>query len=205
MFRLFYTRKYKVLETLHPSTENVRRSILVRSDIYRYSLNKSEFWCILVSTCPSVRLFGPKLTSELRPFFTSYLGHIVLAFTNALLYVTGISFLQNHFVSLTLRPGGAYVFRPDTFLVLHAFTYTLTGNQNDLLGNQFSKLMWNSELYIDDDLLHCLDNDSKQNYSYIYIYITYPKYSRLTSYITVQTLSQRHDNLITYLNAHFDK
>ena len=63
------------------------------------------------------RLFGQKLTSELRPFFTSYLGHIVLAFTNALLYVTGISFLQNHFVSLTLRPGGAYVFRPDTFLV----------------------------------------------------------------------------------------
>ena len=63
------------------------------------------------------RLFGQKLTSELRPFFTSYLGHIVLAFTNVLLYVTGISFLQNHFVSLTLRPDGAYVFRPDTFLV----------------------------------------------------------------------------------------
>ena len=67
------------------------------------------------------RLIGPKLTSELRPFFTSYLGHIVLAFTIALLYVTGISFLQNPFVSLTLRPGGAYVFRPDTFLVVSYF------------------------------------------------------------------------------------
>ena len=70
----------------------------------------------MVSLC-SARLLGPKLRSELRQYFTSYLGHIVLAFTNALLYVTGIPFLQNHFVSLTLRPGGAYVFRPDTFLV----------------------------------------------------------------------------------------
>ena len=98
----------------HYSSETVRRSIL----IFIYVIPNILKLCTLVSACPSARLFGPKLTSELRPFFTSYLGHIVLAFTNALLYVTGISFLQNHFVSLTLRPGGAYVFRPDTFLVL---------------------------------------------------------------------------------------
>ena len=97
----------------HYSSETVRRSIL----IFIYVIPNILKLCTLVFACPSARLFGPKSTSELRPFFTSYLGHIVLAFTNALLYVTGISSLQNHFMSLTLRPGGAYVFRPDTFLV----------------------------------------------------------------------------------------
>ena len=96
----------------HYSSKTVRRSIL----IFIYVIPNILKLCTLVSACPSARVFGPKLTSELTPFSTSYLGHIVLAFTNALLYVTGISFLRNHFVSLTLRPGGAYVFRPDTFL-----------------------------------------------------------------------------------------
>ena len=104
----------------HYSSKTVRRSI----SIFIYVIPNILKLCTLVSACPSARLFGPKLTSQLRPFFTSYLGHIVLAFTNALLCVTGISFLQNHFVSLTLRPGGAYVFRPDTFLVIRYFPIT---------------------------------------------------------------------------------
>ena len=65
----------------HYSSEIVRRSIL----IFIYVIPNILKLCTLVSVCPSARLFVPKLTSELRQFFTSYLGHIVLAFTNALL------------------------------------------------------------------------------------------------------------------------
>ena len=65
----------------HYSSETVKRSILI--SIYVIP-NILKLWT-LVSVCPSAGLFGQKLTSELRQFFTSYLGHIVLPFTNALL------------------------------------------------------------------------------------------------------------------------
>ena len=65
----------------HYSSETVRRSIL----IFIYVIPNILKLCTLVSVCPSARLFRPKLTSELRQFFRSYLGHIVLTFTYALL------------------------------------------------------------------------------------------------------------------------
>ena len=93
----------------HYSSKSVRRSIL----IFIYVISHILELCILLSVCPFLR---PKLTFELRQLFTSYLRQYVLAFSNALQRVIFLS--ENHVVSLTLRPGGVYVFRQDTFLVL---------------------------------------------------------------------------------------
>ena len=116
----------------HFSDETVRHSILIFIDVVSNILKL----CTLVFVCPSVRLLGQHLRLNLGGFSHLTLGDMY-SLLSALLRV--ILFAKNHFISLTLRPGGAYVFRPDTFLVTVLFRHKLFEKKNE--GHDFSDML----------------------------------------------------------------
>ena len=88
----------------HYSSETVRRSIL----FFKYAVTNILQLCTSLVRLSVDPFIWSKLTLKLRNFVVIY----SFAITFCCIFIP-----HNLFVSLTVRPGGAYVLRPDTFLV----------------------------------------------------------------------------------------